>query len=135
YDVLDYGDSVHSAMRGHSLARTMYGWNYRSLPTADYDPAYYADPASVLTANQVAFNGVGPLRTPFTFGAASYRNDDLVNYQAFAAFRGGRLVLTDGFVRDPERLGARASLDQRPDLSPAGGANFAGGFNVPYTFP
>jgi hypothetical protein len=80
YDVDDV-QGVGSALRGHSLARSLYGWN---------DGA----------ANVTPFNGTGGLHT----GPGSYMNpfgiDDynLVNYTFHPA---------DGFLRDPERLGMR----------------------------
>src|SRR5262245_14247328 len=54
YDVDDNGkvftDGVYSAMRGHSLARNMYGWNYGYVTgTVNYDPAQ--------NLNTNAFNG------------------------------------------------------------------------------
>ena len=35
YDCRDTDTDVLSAMRGHSLARTMYGWNYHFEPRDD----------------------------------------------------------------------------------------------------
>ncbi len=118
FDAKDDLDGTGSAARGHSLARTLYGWNYTLLPTGVVD--------STSNSNTMAFNGTGPLRGQqappavraglASIGATEY---DMVNYQWFSS---------DGFVRDPERLGWRADPGQ--PLNP-----YAGGANVPYTFP
>jgi hypothetical protein len=98
YDAKDDEDGVASALRGHSLARSMYGYDDQDV-------------------NQTPFNGTGRLHAPSPFP----RIDDyyLINYSYFPG---------DGFLRDPERLGARADPTQ-----PRG--PFTGGFNVPYTYP
>jgi len=101
YDV-DDSRGVYSALRGHSLARLLYG-NDDEAP------------------NESAFNGTGRLHT----GPGTYMNpfalDDyqLINYTYFPS---------DGFLRDPERLGQRSDVTQ-----PRG--PFTGGFNAPYTYP
>jgi hypothetical protein len=82
YDRDDF-TGAYSALRGHSLARLMYGYNYGF--------------------NDQPWNGTGRLHT----GPGSYMNpynlDDysLINYTYYPA---------DGFLRDPERLGMRKSL-------------------------
>lgn len=116
YDVKDDIDGCDSSMRGHSLARNMYGWQ---------DPATTA--FALVNRNTVAFNGIGRLPTsafnpnPPVLGAADAIS--LINYRFFQ---------TDGFVRDPERLGFRAN-----PLVPITQATqpYGGGWNVPYTFP
>ena len=86
YDLPDDADGVRSALRGHSLAHNMYGWN---------------DAAAAL--NDKAYAGLGRLRYPSTtFPPVS--DFDLINYQFFAA---------DGWLRDPERLGSRAPGQSR----------------------
>jgi hypothetical protein len=112
YDVNDDANGVLSGMRGHSLGRGMYGYNYAvpGLPGINITP----------------FNGVGRVHT----GAANptwpalnpYNADDytLPNYTWFSG---------DGFLRDPERYIARAS----PNAAPA--ANSYVGGNAPYTYP
>jgi hypothetical protein len=120
YDA-DDATGLYSALRGHSLARTMYGWN-------DDDPGGNATP----------FNGTGRLHEPIRFGvngaAVVLDGHDLVNYTCFRNRDGS---LTDGFVRDPERLGVRRGLDPKApqllDLARRG--PYAGGFNAPYTYP
>ncbi len=84
YDVADDETGVSSALRGHSLARLLYG---------------YKD--GVGNTNRKPFTGTGRLHAPSPFpGIDDY---DLINYTYFPA---------DGFVRDPERLGPRTSLAQ-----------------------
>ncbi len=103
----DHG--ADSAIRGHSLARTMYGWNYDRVPGAN-------EVAGI--GNVVPFGGLGRPST----GPGTYQNpfniDDrlLINYTHFPA---------DGFKRDPERI--------NPGPSPTGGGLYTGGFNAPYT--
>jgi hypothetical protein len=101
YDVDDQ-DGVFSALRGHSLSRSIYG---------------YEDGAM----NATAFNGTGRLHTGSETFMNPFQLDDysLINYTWFPE---------DGFLRDPERLGARTNTSQ-----PRG--PFTGGFNAPYTYP
>ena len=80
YDVPDGPVGVYSGLRGHSLARLVYGYN---------------DGGS----NATPFNGTGRLHAP---GPLPNTDDyQFVNYTYFAG---------DGFVRDPERLGWRKDL-------------------------
>ncbi len=112
YDVPDDETGVYSALRGHSLARSMYGAN--------------AKPG----ANLVPFNGTGRLRyrygglefpVPTTAGWLGGAEDHkLINY---TFYRG------DDFLRDPERPGLRA-----PDLA-APRKPYTGGVNAGYTYP
>lgn len=102
---------VASALRGHSLARTMYGYND--------DPAH---------PNNRAYNGVGRLHTnglSASYGTTGVAfpnsNDDYfgINYMYFPI---------DGFCRDPEHLSSR------PDASNPGARGlYTGGANAPYT--
>ncbi len=109
YDADDQ-TGVYSALRGHSLARLLYGYN---------------DPPDL---NGTPFNGTGRLHEPIVFHSAGVTADGyyLVNYTCFQDANGN---LIDGFLRDPERLGTRSTLT----LSARG--PFTGGFNVPYTYP
>src|SRR6266849_348761 len=99
YGVPDDYTGVYSALRGHDLARSMYGYNYGT-------------PGS-FPANTVPFNGTGRLHT----STGSYMNpysaatggplpnpDDwyFVNYTSY--------LNSDLFLRDPERLGMRTTL-------------------------
>jgi hypothetical protein len=117
YDTDDFS-GIESALRGHSLARTMYGYNYKryhpDLGIPD-DPAY-------VVPNNVPFNGLGRLHsqpglTPQNpFGIDDY---NLINYTFFSS---------DGLLRDPERQTARTSPLQAP-------GTYVGGLNAPYTYP
>lgn len=98
YDAPDDSSGLYSGLRGHSLARLLYGLNEEG-------------------SNATPFNGVGRLHATSPLpGVDDYH---LVNYTHFPQ---------DGFLRDPERLGWRAGPDR-----PRG--PYAGGFNVPYTYP
>jgi hypothetical protein len=110
YDADDV-TGIYSALRGHSLARSMYGWYYPRQGQPD---------PSIL--NTVPFNGLGRLHTGQANGPLPFMNpfglDDyyLINYTYYQ---------TDQFIRDPERLARTA----------AGPGQYAGGFNAPYTYP
>jgi hypothetical protein len=129
YDT-DDRTGIYSALRGHSLARTMYGLNY--------DPV-----TNVLLPNNVPFNGTGRLHTlagapklgTFNNNLRGTGIDDyyLINYTYHPA---------DGFLRDPERLGAtqRSTNAYRPYRTDPTDPNvvpgpYRGGFNAPYTYP
>src|SRR5262249_16487119 len=81
YDAPDNAAGVNSALRGHSLARTIYGWN-------DSDPSH----------NDKAYNGVGRVHTNDTSSATpaavtfcnGYSQDDylLPNYMWFKTLEG-----------------------------------------------
>ena len=89
--IYDSDDTVGytSSLRGHSFARTMYGWNSDAGAT-----------------NDKPFNGTGRLHTsPGTFGVDDFQ---LINYMYFQI---------DGKVRDPERQGPRTN-PQAPVTSP-----------------
>src|SRR6266849_2579521 len=85
YDVDDQ-TGAYSALRGHSLARLLYGYNDQDL-------------------NATPWNGTGRLHTGPGMYMTPFNVDDyeLINYTYFPA---------DGFLRDPERLGMRTSLTQ-----------------------
>jgi hypothetical protein len=86
FDVNDDTTGVLSGLRGHSLARLMYGLG----------------PGT----NTVPFNGVGRLHYQPTFPTINKQDDYLlINYTYFTA---------DGFLRDPERFGFRANLSANP---------------------
>ncbi|HKB39451.1 MAG TPA: hypothetical protein VKD72_23645, partial [Gemmataceae bacterium] len=81
YDVPDSAPGIYSGLRGHSLARLVYGYNDGGV-------------------NATPFNGTGRLHadSPLT-GIDDYL---FVNYTWFP---------DDGFLRDPERLGWRKGPD------------------------
>ncbi len=94
YDLPDDDTGVYSGLRGHGLARLVYGYD-------DDDP----------TSNAQAFNGTGRLHYP-----GPLRNTDDYNYVNYTYFP------SDSFLRDPERLGYRAGLSS-PRGPYTGGAN------------
>lgn len=112
----DDTEGVYSALRGHSLARSMYGFDDLRDPNT-----------GALIPNTVPFNGTGRLATPPPpFAQAPtlppgipFSDAVLINYTYYQ---------NDGFLRDPERLGARANLAAQRGL-------VTGGINVPYTYP
>jgi hypothetical protein len=112
FDVPDDARGVYSGLRGHSLARSMFGLNYNLAP----------DGTLRLASNDVPFNGTGRLHFPSPF--AGQDDFSLINYTYFPA---------DNFLRDPERYGPRSGLPVK------GAADnrqpFVGGFNAPYTYP
>jgi hypothetical protein len=133
YDVRDDETGVGSGLRGHSLARTLYGYN----TSVDRNTGAYT-----LLGNDVPYSGVGRLHSPpypATAPRAIQGADDytLVNYTYFAR---------DGFLRDPERYnpgtGAQQGLHYRmmpPGLRQPGQPDnrqfWVGGFHAPYTYP
>jgi len=113
---------ISSSMRGHSLARTIYGWNH--------DDTTPATPATMAKAgtNILPFNGVGRLHNTHTEPIITGQDDyNLVNYMYYQS---------DGFARDPERLGVRTpgATGQLPPVTTAS-EPYVGGFNAPYTYP
>jgi hypothetical protein len=111
YDEFDDGSGVYSALRGHSLARSMYGFdNYIGFYLNPQTPAYIP--------NQTPFNGTGRNALATVTNPLGVPETQLVNYMYFQA---------DGQLHDPERLGWRgANANPGP---------ITGGFNVPYTYP
>jgi len=131
YDVPDDSTGVNSALRGHSLARTMYGWN-------DLDP----------THNDKAYNGVGRVHTKDTSPAAytfcnGYGKDDylLPNYMWFATLEGP--APGSGFsmfLRDPEHMPPNYTTAVPQNMRNGSGAPSQArgafiGANVSYTYP
>ncbi len=120
YDV-DDDTGLYSALRGHSLARNMYGYYYRR-PGAN-DPN---------TSNIYAFNGVGRMRgapVPATLqppakgpDGAPFDDYYCINYMFFPG-----PVASKSWLHDPERPGWRRPIDQK--------LPYKGGFNPPYTYP
>jgi hypothetical protein len=129
YDVPDTPAGAASGLRGHSLARTMYGYNY--VPGPNFLPNIYPyDGVGRLhypTASGLGYpiatpSVVTPIRNvPNNYGAPLGPIDDyaLVNYTWFSG---------DNFVRDPERLGIRANPAVVQSNAYVGG-------NAPYTYP
>jgi hypothetical protein len=112
YDSFDNGSGVYSGLRGHSLARSMYGFDNTIDANGNYVP------------NQTAFNGIGRnVLATDTTNPVGGTETQLVNYMHF---------WVDGQLHDPERLGWRTGY-QGGAPGPLGPVT--GGFNAPYTYP
>ncbi len=111
YDANDDASGVYSSIRGHSLARLMYGYNNGTDPVT-----------GLPVANDKAFCGTGRLHNGTPLGGVGTMGDEanLVNYQYFPNDNIG--------LRDPERPGFRANLA-------AAQLAYTGGANIPYTYP
>jgi hypothetical protein len=119
YDAADDETGCYSSLRGHSLMRTLFGYN-----------------SDVGANNRIPFNGTGRLHFNSPFAAPGMPPlppgdpalDDyyLINYMYFRDDPSVPVPLR--FLRDPERLGWRATA-----TAPRG--DFTGGFNAPYTYP
>jgi hypothetical protein len=120
YDTADDESGVYSGLRGHSLARNMFGLNSVIQP----------DGSIVYLNNDVPFNGTGRLHYSSRFrrigetGSIFIPDAELINYTYFR---------DSGFLRDPERYGERTGLHQVGTFDNRGA--FAGGCNAPYTYP
>jgi len=135
YDHPDDQTGVYSALRGHSLARSMYGWN---------------DPVNTNgnNTNVVPFNGIGRLRDPgfetrtLTFPGGRQLSglpwDQIINYTYQ-----NRADKRDPILRDPERYpyikpgnSQLQTTDFRTDLNATTiPTAYFGGYNAPYTYP
>ena len=143
YDIPDDERGIYSGLRGHSLARNMFGQFYR------YDPqtrTFNYEVANGNSLNETPYSGTGRLHTasplnpsdpkPGDFNNPYARDDyELINYTFFS---------TDGFLRDPERLGAWRISDDATTYEPwrtnpndptSVPGPYVGGFNAPYTYP
>lgn len=127
---------VQSALRGHDLARGVYGYSY--------DQTQRVPLASANTRNFTPFNGTGRWSTSTGSFMNPFGVDDnlFINYMWF---------LNDQFLRDPERNNpnnpgsatpwrsqpidvAGPTLLKPPNMTQAPGI-YTGGANVPYTYP
>ncbi|HZU36165.1 MAG TPA: hypothetical protein VFA18_09660 [Gemmataceae bacterium] len=132
YDVDDNQNGASSSLRGHSMARNEFGW--------DYDQTTPANPNASFNAG--AFNGVGklhytiPASTPGGLGGQDGYN--IANYQYFynpTNPNPNNPMQSDGCVLDPERPGTPrldAGTTQAPTLPQS--QPYVGG-NAPYTYP
>jgi hypothetical protein len=105
YDLNDDNFGVMSAMRGHSLGRTMYGWN---------DPNNGA--AGAYALNDTPYCGTGRLSEALPSGIDGQQS---INYTSYSG---------DGFLRDPGRPGTRAN-------TAAARNPIVGDLNPSYTYP
>lgn len=110
-------DNPYSALRGHSLARTLYGYNpngnttlngTNAMPFNGFGRAHYTIPVAGNTSATVV--RVPPVKVPFD-------NYNFINHQDFSQ------STSDGFAHDPEANNIKGS------------ANYFVGANAPYTYP
>jgi hypothetical protein len=106
YGVTDGTSGVYSGLRGHDLARAMYGFYYEGTNPDD--------PIVPVTANAVPYGGVGPVP------GHAIKGVPLINY----TWSNGSLLL------DPERTGQRAQ-----PIQTFGNASRYVGKNEPVTYP
>jgi hypothetical protein len=114
YDVNDDDAGVYSSLRGHSLARNLYGWN--STATVPLDKAH---------------TGVGRIHNPgpTALSTAGQWNDTayLMNFRYFPTD-------PNPFLRDPEWYPRSNGPYRVRPSDPRGNQDYVG-FNVPYTYP
>lgn len=117
YDVEDDASGVYSGLRGHSFARTMYGYN-RDNPVSNDKP----------------FSGLGRLRIPINqaglpnWPAPNPTNPDAERYLGYLVNH--TYFPNDGFLIDPERVTVRTGANAL--AAPRGG--YVNGA-ASYTFP
>jgi hypothetical protein len=117
YPVPDDATGVNSGIRGHEMARNMYGWNYGTNVTAP--------DSGIAGSNIIPFNGPGRLHYNIPPNSV-FSGDDDYPYINYMYFNG------DGFVRDPERYPPSGSGLR---TSPTGTLGNYVGFNPSYTYP
>jgi hypothetical protein len=149
FDVKDDESGVYSALRGYSLARSMFGFRYDMVKILNTVPQRYAESPM---PNTIPYNGIGRPHTGPTSRMSPWEIDDhlLLNYTFFQnnhyeyKTKSGSKTLQVRLLRDPERLNQAALAaftnqeppwrqDPNSSLSPPG--PFAGGWNAPYTYP
>jgi hypothetical protein len=122
YDAPDDGAGQMSAIRGHGLARNMYGWNYTGNPGPSMQPALLSNGFS---SNLTPFGGSGALHTGNGTRMNAFNADDatLINHQVYAA--------------NPPYTNDSALFTGNPTHNPERNLNnlFTGGANAPYTYP
>jgi hypothetical protein len=125
YDLPDDATGVYSALRGNSLARSMYGLNMPMTgDTTNSNPTNAPDDKPYIGVGRLHYPS--PLLTMYKTTVRFAADDSyLVNFTYFQ---------TDGFLRDPERYSVANSQGWRTGLGQSRG-RYTGGFNVPYTYP
>jgi hypothetical protein len=111
FDVEDDVMGQQSGMRGHSLARDMYGYRYSGQPFSMGSPSFAG---TGLGLNDRPFRGTGRLENDKKF----------INFTTF------NMGSNPELIRDPERYGNR-----NPNSIAAQPNAYVGGFNPPYTYP
>lgn len=113
YDKPDDPTGIFCALRGHSLARSMYGWNQDARGLG-------------INPNQVPFNGLGRLKYTDLFSGLP--SEQILNFM----FRQG-----DPVFRHPEKYPVNPQQQNNYHLAngSADPTRYFGGYNVPYTYP
>ncbi|HEY2784726.1 MAG TPA: hypothetical protein VGJ05_07085, partial [Fimbriiglobus sp.] len=124
YDQLDDQTGMYSAARGHSLARSEYGWYYTGSPS---------NPTVDATMNTTPFAGVGAFEENITTPLGTIKRSMYVNPSLFpnmAASGGAVGPVWPGAPSfpTPERTG------NRTDPNAAVSGNYVG-MNANYTYP
>jgi hypothetical protein len=111
-------DNVSSAMRGHSLARTMYG-----LSPYDY--------------NVIPFSGMGRLHSNTTASAPKTDNTNLVNFQYYPSdpFIRYPEIVDDLIATNPSKGNPQGQSILNPGMPLDSKKNRYVGGNVPWTYP
>lgn len=129
YDKLDDTSGMYSAIRGHGIARDMYGWYYTGTP----GNPIVRDPATGLLYNTVPYAGVGEFDENVSTALGNISRRMLLNFSLFpnmAPNGGATGAAWPGTLRfpTPERTGNRNT----PFGAVTG--NYVG-LNANYTYP
>ena len=121
FGVEDDDIGQQSAIRGHELARDIYGYRYSGPAQSSSDlQAGNQTTSHIVGQNDRPFRGTGRLRV------GGNDSDKLkVNFTTFKNYAGGA---SPEYIRDPERPGTNGI---RSGTDPN---SYFGGFNPPYTF-
>src|SRR5690242_10933965 len=90
-----YQPGVHSAGRGHDLARGVYGCNYTVMNLNGV-------PTVVMLSPQRSYTGTGRLH--YVYPTAANGGNAVIGGQDDFGFPNYQYWPTDGFLRDPERV-------------------------------
>jgi hypothetical protein len=134
-DTKDDEHGVYSALRGHSLARSIYGFNDTPAPGALPNSLPYNGTGRLHTGTDIRFNN--PFSDPQFTARGIQPQDDfkLINYMFFRDDPLVVSILGVPFLRDPERYPAATGPQWRTSTDPLTRLPFRGGFNAPYTYP
>jgi hypothetical protein len=117
--------ALYSSLRGHDLARNLYGWWDGTNPLANNKSGtVLVAGTGTVPLNDKPYSGTGRLHNPL---GAVLADPTKRNWNDTAFLVNNLFWPTDGILLDPERL-------------PRNGPNavqgpYSGGWNVPYTYP
>src|SRR5262249_37668032 len=127
YDEFDDNSGVYSALRGHSLARSMFGQdNYYFTSALPNSPN-----PTVFGPNLLQFCGTGRMQSPNLTTPFTIPEWQAINYTYFQG---------DGQLHDPERIFFPPPAPPPPTptrwrFPTENPGLITGGINVPYTYP